>query len=62
MLPWLLRGERGTDPEPSEKLDAVLANAKRLSDAVIANVDDWAEGRAYAHALRESLRKYHDEK
>jgi len=62
MLPRLLRGERGIDPEPSEKLDAVLTNAKRLSDAVLANVDDWAEGRAYAHALRESLRKYHDEK
>jgi hypothetical protein len=63
MLPRLLRGERGIDNQPaSEKLETVLANAKRLSDAVIANIDDWAEGRAYAHALRESLRKYHDEK
>ena len=62
MLPWLLRGKCGPDSEPSENLEAVLANAKRLSDAVIANVDDWAEGRAYAHALRESLRKYQEGK
>lgn len=38
--------------------DAVMTNADRLADAVIANCDDWAEGRAFAYALRLSLDKY----
>ena len=60
VLPRLLGGKCRDDLGATDQLEAVLANAKRLSDAVIANVDDWAEGRAYAHALRESLRKYQE--
>ena len=41
-----------------EQLEAVLDNAKRLSDWVIANLDDCAEGRAYAYSLRTTLRTY----
>lgn len=45
-----------------DDLYAVLVNANRLADAVIQNCDDWSEGRAFAYALRSSLRKYHDAK
>ncbi len=60
VLSRLLSSKRGDDLGATDELEAVLTNAKRLADSVIANVDDWAEGRAYAHALRESLRKYQE--
>lgn len=58
-----LRGsQRGIDMGLDDSFEAILANAQRLADAVIANNDDWSEGRAFAYALRASLRKYHDAK
>ena len=50
------------EPELDDAFNAVMVNADRLADAVIQNVDDWAEGRAFAYALRSSLRKYRDAK
>jgi len=50
------------EPQISDELDAILSNAQTLADKVIQNCDDWSEGRAYAYALRLSLRKYHDAK
>lgn len=46
------------DSTLDDDLNAILVNADRLADAVIQNVDDWAEGRAFAYALRLSLAKY----
>ena len=50
------------EPELDDAFAAVMVNADRLADAVIQHVDDWAEGRAFAYALRSSLRKYRDAK
>ena len=46
------------EPELDDAFNAIMVNADRLADSVIANCDDWAEGRAYAYALRLSLAKY----
>ena len=50
------------EAELDDAFAAVMTNADRLADSVIANCDDWAEGRAFAYALRSSLRKYRDAK
>lgn len=50
------------EDELGDAFEAVLVNADRLADSVISNCDDWAEGRAFAYALRASLRKYRDAK
>ena len=62
MMHFYKRSERYRKVLPDDDLDAILANADRLADSVIANCDDWAEGRAFAYALRSSLRKYRDAK
>ena len=41
----------------SEEMQDVIDNASRLASAVLSHCDDWAEGRAYAHAVRTALRK-----
>jgi len=50
------------EPELDDAFNAVMVNADRLADSVIANCDDWAEGRAFAYALRLSLDKYRQAK
>lgn len=60
MLSRLLGGKRGDDLGTTDELEAVLVNATRLADSVLANNDDWSEGRAYAYAVRESVRRYRD--
>lgn len=55
---WLCVSERGVDMGTDDELEAVLRNAKELSDAVLAHCDDWSEGRAYAYSLRTALRTY----
>ena len=62
MIHFRKRSERYHKLLPDDDLDAILVNADRLADSVIANCDDWAEGRAFAYALRSSLRKYRDAK
>ena len=62
MIHFHKRSERYRKLLPDDDLEAILSNADRLADAVIANCDDWAEGRAFAYALRSSLRKYRDAK
>lgn len=50
------------EDELGDAFEAVMTNADRLADAVIANCDDWAEGRSFAYALRTSVRKWRDAK
>ena len=45
------------DMGADEHIEALKDNASRLADAVLSHCDDWAEGRAYAHAVRTALRK-----
>lgn len=58
----LLCFPEGKDVYIHGAFNAVMVNADRLADSVIANCDDWAEGRAFAYALRLSLDKYRQAK
>ena len=62
MIHFHKRSERYRKLLPDDDIHAILTNADRLADSVIANCDDWSEGRAFAYALRSSLRKYRDAK
>lgn len=63
MIHFHKRSERYRKVLPQQDdLEALLDNADRLADAVLANNDDWSEGRAFAYALRHGVQKWRDAK
>ena len=63
MIHFHKRSERYQKLLPNQDdLTEILANADRLADAVLANNDDWSEGRAFAYSLRHGVQKWRDAK
>ena len=63
MMHFHKRSERYQKLLPNQDdLTEILANADRLADAVLANNDDWSEGRAFAYSLRAGVQKWRDAK